>query len=669
MAYKKSNANGQATSANSEPVVIASDQSAVPTTQTYNSADYFPRYNRNDLGADKPNVDPFGSLQVRGAVTTDEATGRVNFTGSSISRSIGTCTFTTGSATVTGTGFISTYDLHQGMFVRLSADTEYDIAQILTIDSDTQVTLLSPYTGTGGTGASIVQPVATITGAGGSISVANGQGTIATGTTANDSTMMFSGVFNGPYILLGSFSVSQRIANQDFIFGYERAPFSTVQQFARFRATGTTASQIICETGYNPTGAPTASETESTTVTIPAGDTTATQLTYKVELETDRVIFSIGNSIANLQIVAIHTKRIPHIWEAYPLGSYVSLRTVNGSTPPAGSTNFVFDYAMGRGFNRLDTSQTSPGDGTNSQVVQQKYALTTSDTLQAAATGTGNGTSLNVEGHSTVVATVNISATATVTFEGSEDSGTTWVALNANRSGADTIGSTAVNSAQNGAYTINVAGFMLMRARISAFTSGTVTVTAHATPQAGTARVINANLVAGTASIGSLSTVTTLTGGGVAHDAADSGNPHKIGTKAVAALSAQTLVAANDRSNAFSDLDGAVLIREDATLGDQVNGNASNTDGTSTQVLAAGAAGIKHYITDVTLTNTSASNIYVELKDGTTVKWTFPVPANGGVTHHFRTPLAGTAATAWNFDPSAAATTVYCSVAGFKTKI
>lgn len=171
------------------------------------------------------------------------------------------------------------------------------------------------------------------------------------------------------------------------------------------------------------------------------------------------------------------------------------------------------------------------------------------------------------------------------------------------------------------------------------------------------------------ATVTTVSTVTALTGGGVAHDGADSGNPVKVGAKAIAALSGTTLVTAADRTDAQSDLDGALLVRADGALGDYVSGNASNTDGSSTQVLAAGAAGVKHYITDVTITNTSASNIYVELKDNTTVKWTFPVPANGGVTHHFRTPLAGTAATAWNFDPSAAATTVYCSVSAFKSKI
>lgn len=202
-------------------------------------------------------------------------------------------------------------------------------------------------------------------------------------------------------------------------------------------------------------------------------------------------------------------------------------------------------------------------------------------------------------------------------------------------------------------------------------TSGTITaVTA----------ITNA-LPAGTNAIGKLAansgvdigdvdvTSAVITGGAVAHDSADSGNPIKVGAKAIAALSGATLVAAADRTDNQSDLDGALIVRNNFALGDLVNGNASNTDGTSTQVLAAGAAGVKHYITDITITNMSATDIYVELKDNTTVKWTFPVPANGGVTHHFASPLAGTAATAWNFDPSAAATTVYCSVSGFKSKI
>jgi hypothetical protein len=664
MAYKKSNANGQATSANSEPVVIASDQSAVATTQTYNPADYFPRYGRNDIGATLPNVDPFGSLQIRGPVLTEEGMGRINFTGSSLTNTIGTATFTTGSQVVTGTGFATTYNLHQGDHVRLDADTDYDWAQIALVVNDTTLYLNSPYTGTGGSGAASYSPVAKLVGSGASLTVSNGQLTFATGTTADSETMIFSPVLNGPAVVKIAASISQRIVNQSIYLGYERSPFITITEFARFKFTGTTNTQVICESGYNPYTAPTANETETTTITIPNGDTTATINTYKIELQTDQVIFSINGFV-----VATHTKRIPHIMKGSPYGNWLSMRTVNGSTPPAGSTNYVIDYAFGRAFNRLDVSQSSPGDSSSSQVVSQRNATSTFDTLQSAAAGTGNGVALYVDGMATAMFTVTGSGSWTVTFEGTED-GTNWYSLNTNRQGTDTIGSTATN-ATTGTYKADVSGFQYIRARVSTFASGTATVTCRTTPAPSTSRVVNANITASQTlgTVTTVGTVTTLTNGGIAHDAADSGNPHKIGTKAVAQLSAQTLVAANDRSNAFSDLDGAMLTRADAPLGDVVSGNASNTDGTSTSVLASGGAGIKHYITDVTLTNTSATNIYVELKDGTTAKWVFPVPANGGVTHHFRTPLAGTAATAWNFDPSAAATTVYCSVAGFKSKV
>jgi hypothetical protein len=158
--------------------------------------------------------------------------------------------------------------------------------------------------------------------------------------------------------------------------------------------------------------------------------------------------------------------------------------------------------------------------------------------------------------------------------------------------------------------------------------------------------------------------------GGVAHDAADDATaPVKVGGRAIAALSGATLVASADRAQAQMDLDGALLVRADRALGDVASGNASNNDGSSTAIITAGGAGVKNYLTDITITNTSASNIYVEIKDGATVRWTFPVPANAGVTHSWATPLAGTANTAWNFHPSAATTTIICSASGFRSKV
>lgn len=159
--------------------------------------------------------------------------------------------------------------------------------------------------------------------------------------------------------------------------------------------------------------------------------------------------------------------------------------------------------------------------------------------------------------------------------------------------------------------------------------------------------------------------------GTVAHDAVDSGAPVKVGAKAVSTLTTATLVSAADRTDNISDTDGSLIVRPQNPLTDIVVGNNSNTDGTSTSLIAAQGSGIRTYLTSVTITNTSTASTYVEIKDGTTVCWRFPVPANGGVTHSWpaNTPLPGTGNTAWNFDPAAATTTIYCSATGFKSKI
>lgn len=156
----------------------------------------------------------------------------------------------------------------------------------------------------------------------------------------------------------------------------------------------------------------------------------------------------------------------------------------------------------------------------------------------------------------------------------------------------------------------------------------------------------------------------------VAHDAADAGNPSKLGAKAETALSGITLVADGDRTDLYAGIDGVLITRPYANLEDVVSGNASNTDGTSTSVIASSGAGVRTYITTAIITNMHAStDAYVELKDGTTVMATLPAPHASGAVVNFPVPLKGTAATAWNFDPSAAVTTLYCTLVGFKSKV
>lgn len=156
----------------------------------------------------------------------------------------------------------------------------------------------------------------------------------------------------------------------------------------------------------------------------------------------------------------------------------------------------------------------------------------------------------------------------------------------------------------------------------------------------------------------------------IAHDAADStSQPMKVGARATTSLHGLTLVADADRTNLHAGIDGVLINRPHASLEGIVSGKASNTDGTSTEVLAAGAAGIKHYLTTIILVNMHASStIYVEMEDGATSKLFLPCPPGGSV-FNLPVPIGGSAATAWNFNPSAATTTIYCSVIGFKSKI
>ena len=170
------------------------------------------------------------------------------------------------------------------------------------------------------------------------------------------------------------------------------------------------------------------------------------------------------------------------------------------------------------------------------------------------------------------------------------------------------------------------------------------------------------------------STVTTLTGSSIAHDGADSGNPHKIGAKATTSLSAKTMVADNDRSDLFAGTDGVLIVRPHTNLEDVVQERTTNTDGASTAFasgLAAPGSGVRLWVTKVTVSNSSATFCTVDLRDGAagSVLWTIPVPATGGAIERFDPPLRLSANTALAFDASAATSTLSISANGFKSKV
>jgi hypothetical protein len=176
-------------------------------------------------------------------------------------------------------------------------------------------------------------------------------------------------------------------------------------------------------------------------------------------------------------------------------------------------------------------------------------------------------------------------------------------------------------------------------------------------------------------SIANDSTGIVAVDGFIAHDSADTaGNqPVKTGARAVSSLESQTMVTADDVAHNVSDLDGSQIIRNQAPLADLVADRVADTGGTSTAFtnMNAGGSGVRNYLTTLHVYNSSTTNGFVDIRDGTagSVIWTIAAPALSGAVITFNPPLRQpTANTALAHDVSAAISTVYISVAGFQSK-
>lgn len=160
--------------------------------------------------------------------------------------------------------------------------------------------------------------------------------------------------------------------------------------------------------------------------------------------------------------------------------------------------------------------------------------------------------------------------------------------------------------------------------------------------------------------------------GNVAHDAGDSGNPIKMGAKVESTPSAQVCADA-DRTDLIADMDGALLVRTECTIGDLLTESVSNTNGTATaSAVFTTGAGIRNVICNIIAYNSSATGGTCILTDGSggTTLMTVPLPAGGGcVIPLGGAPIKTTAATALYYDVSGALTTVYLTFTGYRTRV
>lgn len=175
--------------------------------------------------------------------------------------------------------------------------------------------------------------------------------------------------------------------------------------------------------------------------------------------------------------------------------------------------------------------------------------------------------------------------------------------------------------------------------------NGVTTTMGNGASGTGVQRVTIANDSTGVlATVSTVTTVSTLTGSGVAHDGADSGNPHKMGARATN-VDISAVSATNDRTDLVATLTGKLIVQPYSNPENFVSGaiTTAMTGTTSTSLIAAPAAGLRNYITQVTVSNAHATvgtDMILQDGSGGTTLYTIPAAAvYGGAAISFPVPL------------------------------
>jgi hypothetical protein len=316
-------------------------------------------------------LDASGQVMTRGPVMTDEESFREDFPGTSIATTLtGTVTFSTGSGDVTGSGTSFVTELDRESYIKLTADGNTAYRRVLDVIDDETLELEEPY-GTGGSGAAVESHFVSTIGTGGSISVANSICTIASGTTNGSETWMERWGDYQPMMFHAHASVSQRIANQEFHLGFVD---SLVTRGGRAEVIfdGTLNTRVKFVTASSAA----ATDTETTTCTLPDGVTTAAAQTYEVTV-TARACYLTVDGVK----VASHRKHIP--------GPYVSLIQHAGwsnTGTPASSSSALIDVWFLQNQDRVEIANEFVGSRIPVRIEEDIHTLT--GTLTTISTGT-----------------------------------------------------------------------------------------------------------------------------------------------------------------------------------------------------------------------------------------------------------------------------------------
>jgi hypothetical protein len=300
--------------------------------------------------------DPSGNLMTRGTVLTDELGFRDSFFGSSLESSIGTCTFTNGSTSVTGTGtsFLSTVQQYQ--YVKLSSDFDFYLTQVASVQSNTSLTLVSGYPG-----GTLTNPGSVsnwfIAATSGLVSVASSNLIVSGTVSGGNNTVVARSLDYAPIQL---FVTAQYVpglataANQYAYFGLQDS-YSSPQTQITVQIDSTLATnQIRLVTA----GSSATSETLSQVLTLPTGFLNTQSLVYKISLTQTAVSLEVAPpNTAQFTLLAFVNTRIPNAYTT--LYGVIGVNTLGNVTT---SASLVVDIVYVANQNRVEVASGYGGE-------------------------------------------------------------------------------------------------------------------------------------------------------------------------------------------------------------------------------------------------------------------------------------------------------------------
>lgn len=308
------------------------------------------------------NIDIGGSLQIRGAVLTDETSFRDDFAGSSLtSTPVGTITFTNGSDQITGVG--TNFNLFNSQqYIKRASDANNTFVGISSVESATEATLDSPYTGTSGATTGQLTAWLPNSGSGGTVTVTNSKINLAAANTSGSVASINRLGDYVPFVLNTNVSINQRVANQQTVFGFQDILQSPNQQ-AVVIFDGTDNTVVKFRSSFSSA----ATDVETTTVSLSSSQiaqsfqTLSSSQNIKYEID---VTPSFASLLINGKLAARHETHIPGPYTPLNVVSYIE----NTGVATTGTTASI-DLIAFQNVNNIQANNGFRAEPQNIQIV------------------------------------------------------------------------------------------------------------------------------------------------------------------------------------------------------------------------------------------------------------------------------------------------------------